>query len=177
MPRITSSLIAALLVAAVMAAPAGAQSEGALRDRIGSGKQQEQTLANAAARLGQLERKVGREVTVLEGRLSEAQSELDAADARLAATESRLTEARRRVNRLRKRLAEVRAKLSGLLRERYMGGVAGPDDRRAARRRLPAAARDAAVRAARRAVRHAPAGPRALRPQRRRPRAHACSST
>ncbi len=122
MPRITSSLIAALLVAAVMAAPAGAQSEGTLRDRIGSGKQQEQTLANAAARLGQLERKVGREVTVLEGRLSEAQSELDAADARLAATESRLTEARRRVNRLRKRLAEVRAKLSGLLRERYMGG-------------------------------------------------------
>ena len=59
---------------------------------------------------------------MLEGRLAEAQSELDAADARLASTQARLDEARRRVHRLRKRLAEVRLKLSGLLRERYMGG-------------------------------------------------------
>jgi septal ring factor EnvC (AmiA/AmiB activator) len=123
MPRTALLLIVVLLSALVAAAPAGGQSEGTLRDRIGSGKQQEQTLASAAARLGQLERKVSREVAVLEGRLGEAQSELDAADARLASTQNRLDEARRRVSRLRKRLAEVRTKLSGLLRERYMGGT------------------------------------------------------
>jgi peptidoglycan hydrolase CwlO-like protein len=110
-----------LLAALVAAAPAGAQSEGSLRDRIGSSKQQEHTLANAAARLAKLERKVTREVAVLEGRLGEAQRELDTADARLLSTQERLREARRRVTRLRNRLAEVRAKLRGLLRERYMG--------------------------------------------------------
>jgi peptidoglycan hydrolase CwlO-like protein len=122
MLRSASLFIAVLLVAAVAAAPAGGQSEGKLRDRIGSGKAQERSLASAAARLGELERRVSREVRVLEGRLGEAQSELDAADARLASTQVRLDEARRRVARLRKRLAEVRLKLSGLLRERYMGG-------------------------------------------------------
>ena len=78
MPRTAVALIAVLLSALVAAAPAGGQSEGTLRDRIGSGKQQERSLASAAARLGALERKVSREVAVLEGRLSEAQSELDA---------------------------------------------------------------------------------------------------
>ena len=58
---------------------------------------------------------------MLEGRLAEAQRELDAAEARLTATQHRLTAARARVNRLRERLAQVRAKLGGLLRERYMG--------------------------------------------------------
>src|ERR1700754_3772817 len=110
-----------ILAALVAAAPAGGQSEGALRDRIGSSKQRERSLASSSARLAELERKVGREVRVLEGRLSEAQSELDASDARLRSTQVRLNEARKRVTRLRKRLAEVRAKLSGLLRERYMG--------------------------------------------------------
>ena len=123
MPRTAVALIVVLFSALVAAAPAGGQSEGTLRDRIGSGKQQERSLASAAARLGQLERKVSREVAVLEGRLAEAQRELDDANARLASTQTRLDEARRRVTRLRKRLAEVRTKLSGLLRERYMGGT------------------------------------------------------
>jgi peptidoglycan hydrolase CwlO-like protein len=122
MPRAALLLIVVSLSALVAAAPAGGQSEGSLRDKIGSSKQQERTLASAAAQLGQLERKLGREVQVLEGRLGEAQSELDAADARLAATQVKLDAARARVTRLRKRLAEVRSKLSGLLRERYMGG-------------------------------------------------------
>jgi septal ring factor EnvC (AmiA/AmiB activator) len=122
MPRAALLLIVASLSALVAAAPAGGQSEGSLRNKIGSSKQQERSLASAAARLGALERKVAREVAVLEGRLGEAQSELDAADARLAATQARLDEAKRRVGRLRNRLAEVRVKLSGLLRERYMGG-------------------------------------------------------
>ncbi len=121
MVRALCTLFAAVLVTALAAAPAGGQSEGKLRDRIGAGKAQERTLASAAARLGRLERATAREVAVLEGRLGAAQSELDAADGRLASTEARLTEARRRVTRLRSRLAEVRVKLSSLLRERYMG--------------------------------------------------------
>ena len=122
MRRAACSLIAALLLAAlVAAAPAGGQSEGTLRDHIGSGKAQERSLASAAARLGRLERKAAREVAVLEGRLDAAQADLDAADARLATTQAAPREARRRVTRLRERLAEVRGKLGGLLRERYMG--------------------------------------------------------
>ena len=58
---------------------------------------------------------------MLEGRLADAQTELNTADAKLAFTAGRLVEARKRVNRLRERLSEVREKLSGLLRERYMG--------------------------------------------------------
>lgn len=99
---------------------AGAQDEGTLRDRIGSGKQRERSLAGAAERLAELERKAAREVSVLETRLGAAQTELNEAEARLATTETRETAARKRVNRLRKRLAEVREKLAGLLKERYM---------------------------------------------------------
>ena len=113
------------LVVLVAAAPAGGQSEGTLRDRIGAGKARERSLANAAERLGQLERKVAREVAVLEGRLSDAQRELETADAKLQFTQGRLVEARKRAERLRKRLAEVRGKLAVLLRERYMS--ARPD--------------------------------------------------
>jgi peptidoglycan hydrolase CwlO-like protein len=101
---------------------ASAQDENTLRDRVNSGKARERSLANAADRLGALERKATREVTILEGRLGAVQLELTEAETRLAATEAREAEARRRVTRLRKRLAEVRAKLAGLLRERYMGG-------------------------------------------------------
>src|SRR5918998_1465360 len=118
MSRAVPLLLALMLL--VAAAPAGGQSEGTLRDRIGDGKARERSLETAAARIGKLERKVAREVAVLEGRLAEAQTELNTADARLASTQHRLTEARKRVNRLRERLAEVRDKLAGMLRERYM---------------------------------------------------------
>ncbi|HWK25837.1 MAG TPA: transglycosylase family protein [Solirubrobacter sp.] len=112
-----------LLAALVAAAPAGGQSEGTLRDRIGAGKRQERTLASAATRLGRLERAATREVAVLEQRLADAQGDLDAADARLTSTQAKLVEARKRVHRLRDRLAQVRSKLGGLLRERYMSGT------------------------------------------------------
>jgi septal ring factor EnvC (AmiA/AmiB activator) len=118
--RLASILLLAVALSALAAAPTGAQ-EGALRDRIGAGKARERSLASAAAQLGRLERATAREVTLLEGRLSTAQTELTAAEGRLASTQQRLDAARKRVARLRKRLAEVRAKLSGLLRERYMG--------------------------------------------------------
>jgi septal ring factor EnvC (AmiA/AmiB activator) len=113
-------LVLIVLALLLLAPSAGAQDEGTLRDRIGSGKQREQSLASAADRLADLERKAAREVSILEGRLGSAQTELNAAETRLASTETREQEARQRVNRLRKRLAEVREKLSGLLKERYM---------------------------------------------------------
>src|SRR6478752_9214625 len=100
MRRVVLLVLAVLLFVPV----AFAQDEGTLRDRIGSGKQREQSLANAAERLGQLERKATREVTILEGRLIAAQQDLNEAETRLATTEARETEARRRVTRLRKRL-------------------------------------------------------------------------
>lgn len=115
-------LVLVLLALFVLAPAANAQDEDTLRDRIGAGKSRERSLASAADRLGELERKATREVTILEGRLSSAQQELTEAETRLAATEARETSARQRVNRLRKRLSEVREKLSGLLKERYMGG-------------------------------------------------------
>ncbi len=44
---------------------AAAQDEGTLRDRIGSGKARERSLASAADRLADLERKAAREVSIL----------------------------------------------------------------------------------------------------------------
>jgi septal ring factor EnvC (AmiA/AmiB activator) len=121
MLRAVSILLATLLLAAIPAASTGAQSEGTLRGRIGSGKAQERSLAGAAARLAKLEQATAREVAVLQRRLGDAQAELDTAQARLAASQVRLDAARKRVDRLRQRLAEVRVKLAGLLKERYMG--------------------------------------------------------
>src|SRR4051794_36228887 len=111
----------AAMLAALPAASTGAQGEGALRDRIGSAKARERTLAGAAARLGRLEAQTARQVTILESRVSAAQADLTAAENRLAATQRRLEAARKRVVRLRKRLAEVRRTLASLLRARYMG--------------------------------------------------------
>jgi septal ring factor EnvC (AmiA/AmiB activator) len=121
MRRLVSLLLLSVALAALPAAPTGAQSEGSLRGRIGSGKARERSLSHAAARLGQLERVTAREVTLLESRLAAAQADLTAAETRLAATRQRLDAARERVARLRRRLAQVRVKLGDLLRERYMG--------------------------------------------------------
>ena len=118
MRRVVLLVLAVLLFATV----AVAQDEGTLRDRIGDGKSRERSLASAADRLGELERKATREVVILEARLGAAQQDLNEAETRLAATEAREASARRRVTRLRERLSEVRDKLSGLLGERYMGG-------------------------------------------------------
>jgi peptidoglycan hydrolase CwlO-like protein len=113
-----------LLLAAVCAAAsarAGAQGEGVLRQRIGSAKAREQSLAGAIARLARLERATEAQIAVLQGRVADAQAQLNAAEARLAATQAQLAAAQRRVARLRKRLAQVRRTLATLLRERYEG--------------------------------------------------------
>jgi peptidoglycan hydrolase CwlO-like protein len=123
MRRFASIFILAAAFVALHAVPGGAQSEGSLRNQIGSGKAQERSLASAATRLGKLERETAKEVAVLQGRLNDAQTQLNQAQATLAQTQSRLDAARARVNRLRKRLAQVRVTLAGLLRERYEGGT------------------------------------------------------
>jgi septal ring factor EnvC (AmiA/AmiB activator) len=119
------ALAAVLLTAlgaawSVGAVPAGgARGEQELRDDIAGGRDREQTLASAAARLARLERASTREVAVLQRRVGAAEAELARAVAARERAEAALARARRRVSRLRARLAEVRDKLAAMLRERY----------------------------------------------------------
>ena len=112
------ALIAAF-VALLAAVPAGGQSESSLRDRIAQGKRAERALGSAAARLGALESAVAHDVAILEGRVADAQAELDRAQAAADRAQSALDAARARLARLRKRLGEVQQRLALLLRERY----------------------------------------------------------
>jgi lysophospholipase L1-like esterase len=115
-------LIPLVLVAlCALCAPAGGQSAGQLRARIGGSRAQERALAGAVAKLGRLLATSAREVTILEGRVSAAQIDLNAAQAAADRTAVALHAARARVARLRVRLGQVRARLGALLRERYMG--------------------------------------------------------
>jgi septal ring factor EnvC (AmiA/AmiB activator) len=114
-------VLAALLVVGLgLAVTARGASEGSLRSKIHSGKAREQALGDAAAHLGRLERASAREVAIIEGRLADAQANLNAAQARLSTTQTRLAAERQRLARLRKRLTESRALLTDLLRQRYM---------------------------------------------------------
>ena len=118
-----AALLAAGLAAAwLVALPHAARgaNEGSLRSTIHSGKARERALSSAAAHLARLERASAKEVAIIEGRLADAQAELDASQARLTATQTELAAERRRLARLRKRLAESRALLTELLRQRYM---------------------------------------------------------
>ena len=114
-------MLAALLAVGLgVAVTARGASEDSLRSKIDSGKVREQALGDAAAHLGRLERASAREVAIIEGRLADAQADLNAAQARLTTTQARLAAERKRLARLRKRLAESRALLTDLLRQRYM---------------------------------------------------------
>jgi septal ring factor EnvC (AmiA/AmiB activator) len=114
--------VVAVLLAALVATTALAQSPGNLQRQIDQGRARERTLGAAVARLGSLQRATERDIAILEPRLSAAQSALVTAQARLAATQTRLDATRRRAILLRGRLAQSRAQLSTLLRERYMDG-------------------------------------------------------
>jgi peptidoglycan hydrolase CwlO-like protein len=113
-------LAALLAVGLGVAVTARGASEGSLRSKIHSGKVREQALGDAAAHLGRLERASAREVAIIEGRLADAQADLNAAQARLTTTQTQLAAERQRLARLRKRLSESRALLTDLLRQRYM---------------------------------------------------------
>jgi uncharacterized protein YciI len=114
-------VLAALLAAGLaVAVTADGASENGLRSKIHSGKAREQALGDAAAHLARLERASAKEVAIVEGRLADAQENLNAAQARLTTTQADLKSERARLARLRKRLAQGRAVLTELLRRRYM---------------------------------------------------------
>jgi hypothetical protein len=114
------ALLLALSALLLVAVSADGASEHGLRSKITGSKAREQALGDAAAHLGRLERASAREVAIIEGRLADAQANLDAAQARLTTTQARLAAERRRLARLRKRLAQSRGVLTELLRRRYM---------------------------------------------------------
>jgi hypothetical protein len=116
------ALLLALCALLVVAVSANGASEGQLRSKIHNSKVREQALGGAAAHLARLERASAKEVAIIDGRLAEAQADLDAAQARLTTTQHRLAAEHRRLTRLRKRLVESRALLTELLRQRYMSG-------------------------------------------------------
>ena len=96
-------------------APALAQSESSLRGKIERSRDRERALAGAAARLGQLAERAGREVAIVQGRLAAVESDLAGAEARLAATRARLATGRRRLVRLQRRHAAGRDLLAAQL--------------------------------------------------------------
>jgi septal ring factor EnvC (AmiA/AmiB activator) len=118
--RAVLALAALLAVGLGVAVTARGASEGSLRSKIHSGKVREQALGDAAAHLGRLERASAREVAIVEGRLADAQADLNAAQSRLTTTQTQLAAERKRLARLRKRLDQSRALLTDLLRQRYM---------------------------------------------------------
>lgn len=124
-----AALLAALAVPVLLwgLLPLGArgQSQGALEQTIDSAKAREGRLADAAARLGQLERKAAAGVAKLQARQAKVQAELDASEARLATTETELAEQRERLARLRARLKRDRGQLADMLRAAY---VSAPPD-------------------------------------------------
>jgi septal ring factor EnvC (AmiA/AmiB activator) len=110
-----SRTLIAVLVALALPASALAQSESDLRSKIERSRDRERALAGAAARLGALADRAGREVAVVQGRLAAVEAELASAEARLAATRERLFTGRRRLARLQRRHAEGRDLLAAQL--------------------------------------------------------------
>jgi septal ring factor EnvC (AmiA/AmiB activator) len=117
--RRLSRTLVAVLIALALPAPALAQSESSLRSKIERSRDRERALAGAAARLGRLADRAGREVAIVQGRLAEVESELASAEARLAATRERLATGRRRLVRLRRRHADGRELLAAQLVAAY----------------------------------------------------------
>ena len=114
-----SRILIAVFVALVLPAPAFAQSESSLRSKIERSRDRERALAGAAARLGALADRAGREVSIVQGRLAEVESDLASAEARLAATRERLFTGRRRLVRLRRRHFDGRELLAAQLVHDY----------------------------------------------------------
>ena len=112
-------IVAVLALWAALPMPASSQDEGTLRDRIQQGKEREQALSGAIARLDDLLAQTQREIAIVQGRLNEVEADLAAAEARLRATQERLATERRRLARLRTRLAQGRDDLSAQLVSSY----------------------------------------------------------
>jgi hypothetical protein len=100
-------------------ASAGAQSRSGLQSSIDSSRAREGTLAGELAHIERLERHNAKSVTILQGRLSAAQTQLDQAQTREARTLTQLNVQRRRAVRLVVRLKQVRTRLAAVLRNEY----------------------------------------------------------
>jgi septal ring factor EnvC (AmiA/AmiB activator) len=113
--RRLSRILAAVLITLALPGQAVAQNESSLRSKIERSREREQALAGAAARLGELAERAGREAAIVQGRLAEVEADLAGAEARLAATRERLQMGRRRLVRLQDRHADGRELLAAQL--------------------------------------------------------------
>jgi septal ring factor EnvC (AmiA/AmiB activator) len=114
-----ATLLAALVALLAVPVLAAGQDEGALRDRIASGKARERALGSALERLGRLEQRVAREVALVGRRVGAVQADLARSQARLTSATTRLRAQRTRLSRTRERLAEARERLATVLAGRY----------------------------------------------------------
>jgi septal ring factor EnvC (AmiA/AmiB activator) len=116
-------LVAALAAWALVPLRAGAApGEDDLRSRIEERRDREGSLAADAATFGKLERKLSRDIAIIEGRLSEVQTELDGRLALLASTRTSLQGQRRRHAGLIIRLRRSQVVLERRLVEIYQSG-------------------------------------------------------
>jgi len=116
-------LVVALAAWALVPLRAGAApGQDDLRSRIQERRDREGSLAADAATFGKLERKLSRDVAIIEGRLSEVQSELDGRLALLASTRVSLQGQRRRHAGLIIRLQRSQVVLGRRLVEIYQSG-------------------------------------------------------
>jgi septal ring factor EnvC (AmiA/AmiB activator) len=120
LPHAVLPVFVALCALTFLVTRAHGASEGRLRSTIHSSRVREAALGDAAAHLGRLERAMAREVAIIDGRLADAQAELNASQARLGQTQTDLAFERKRLARLKKRLAEGRSVLTEMLRQQYM---------------------------------------------------------
>jgi peptidoglycan hydrolase CwlO-like protein len=112
-------LLALLLWAAGPLAAGGAQTPETLQRGIDGSKARERSLASAAQRLGDLERALAKDISVLQSRLASVHGELGQEQTRLADTQAGLRAQRARSQRLAKRLAHGRVVLARRLRDQY----------------------------------------------------------
>lgn len=110
---------AALLACAGPGALAQSSSESGLKNRIAGSGARERAAGSAAARLGALERRIGREVSVARSRFDEVDAAYREAAAALVRTQAELGSEQRRLTRMRTRLRQGRTVLAGLLVRRY----------------------------------------------------------
>src|SRR3954464_145433 len=106
---------------AVLPLPALSQDESTLRNRIERSRTREQSLSGAVARLSDLLSRTQREIGIVQGRLTEVESDLASAREKLAETQAQLDTQRAKLTRLRKRLAQDRESLSAQLVASYKG--------------------------------------------------------
>ena len=113
--------LAVIALWAVLPMPAVSQDEGSLRNKIDRSRAREQQLSGAVARLSDLLARTQREITIVQGRLTEVEADLATARAKLAATTEKLNTQQAKLARLKQRLAHDQAELAAQLVANYKG--------------------------------------------------------